>query len=178
MTKIELATLLGRRPPYSVTDMLFVYFTRDVPITIALTLLALLLMPSQLITKSEILAEFGGIGTFVLAAVLILPVVETIIFVLLVIFIPPTWYRSSSKMFSTNAREIIFCVLCGALFGALHLSNSVVSAVTATWGGIIMFAVLLQHWSYGALYRGIVMCWALHFVHNLISVAAFIWLSN
>ena len=108
--------LLGRVAPYSTKDMLYVYFTRDVPVTVALTLLALLLMPSQFITMDEILSEFGDVKTFALAAVLILPAIETIIFVLLVIFIPPTWYRSSSKMLGTNEREIIFCISCGAFF--------------------------------------------------------------
>ena len=171
---MELAKLLGRRAPYSFMDMLFVYFTRDVPFATALLGLAFLFARDQLPNMDDVLSRFDSVGFFAFAVIIVSPLIETLFFLFFILVVPQVWYRSSSNLLSANARQITLCVFFGTMFGLLHLADSVFAAISAAIGGMIMFAVLLQHWLCGSRDRGIVMCWALHSVHNLLLVSIFI----
>jgi hypothetical protein len=175
---MELANLLGRKAPYSVSDLLYVYSTRDLPFAAALGLAAWWFAPEQLHSFSEYLTMFGGFVNLVLLTVVIGPLLETVFFVIFILITPATWYQSEPDAVGTFGRQVILSVVCGTLFGALHLSTSIVAAISAAIGGAVMFAVLLQHWQANLRDRGIAMCWAIHMVHNalmLLLSAAFPW---
>jgi hypothetical protein len=163
---MDLAKLLGRRAPYSTGDMFYVYLTRDLPFMTALALAPLAFSSIQWLSFGDYLALTGGLPYLVLSAVVIGPVLETGIFIVFILMMPPAWYQAGSNALSADGRRIALSIICGALFGALHLSTSLVAAIGAMVGGTVMFAVLLQHWLANLRDRGIVMCWALHVVHN------------
>ncbi|MFO0157431.1 MAG: hypothetical protein ACK51V_00165 [bacterium] len=174
---MDLATLLGRKSPYSVADLLYVYSTRDLPFAAALGLAAWWFAPEQLDSFSEHLRTAGGLLNLVLFAVVIFPLLETVFFVIFILVTPPAWYRTGSGAVSAFGRQVILSIVCGALFGALHLPSAV-ATISAAIGGTVMFAVLLEHWQANLRDRGIAMCWAIHVVHNalmLLLLAAFRW---
>jgi hypothetical protein len=163
---MELATLLGRPAPYSVPDLFYVYLTRYLPIFPLLLLAEWWLRRERLTPVGGYPADAGSPLELVLSGVVIAPLLETVFFIILILITPAGWYRLGGGTWSPFRRQVILSIVGGALFGLLHLSTSIVVAISAAAGGALMFAVLLQHWLANLRDRGIVMCWAIHVVHN------------
>lgn len=176
---MELVKLLGQRTPYSMGGMLTIYITRVLPFICSLAIVAWLFAPQFILRLHDYVPDPKELGTFVLFAVFIAPIIETILFLIFLVIVPSRWYHSSSKNLSAGSRQVILCIVFGTIFGLLHLPNPF-SVVAAFWGGAIMFAMLLDHSLCNKRDRGIVVCGTLHAVHNslmLLLLVAFDWYS-
>jgi len=155
-----LTRFLGRSAPFSFGDLVYVYCSRDLPVVAVLLALGALLDPRPDITVEAPLMFF-------LLAVVLLPTLETAIFIILALLVPRAWYEPDITAKQSPSRILLVSLAGGVLFGALHSHlDDIVITLSAAWGGTIMFAVLLIHWSQKARDRGIVMCWVLHVGHN------------
>lgn len=155
---------LGRDVPMGFKGLMGVFLVRDLPAMGLLIALALV-YPTLLVAEPKQL-DADDVRTSFLYAVVFTPLLETALFILIALLLPKGLRQQSSSERKQQIKVVWVSVLVGVAFGFLH-DGTIVRVAWASWGGFLMFALLLEHWSRGMPDRGIVLAWGLHVIHNL-----------
>jgi hypothetical protein len=155
---------LGRDVPMGFKGLVGLFLTRDLPAMGILIALAVV-SPSLLVAEPKQL-DVDDVRTSFLFAVVFIPLLETALLVLIALLLPKGLMQRSSSERKQQLKVVGVSALVGIAFGLLH-DGTIVRVAWASWGGFLMFALLLEHWSRGMPDRGIALAWGLHVIHNL-----------
>jgi len=163
---MTLEQITGALAPYTLRSFCQIFVSRIIPIFVIPIIFFLFAPPTSLSsTGSESwLAEKPSVNLLIMV-VIVVPIYETIL-----LAIPVGLLVVNSTRLRTNSNlQIVMCIVVGCCFAFLH-SRPLLYLLHLALFGILMTAILMQHWLLDRYRDALIYCFFAHMLLNLMAV--------